>query len=210
MMRSSLLGSWIDVEAAAAAAETLYDPLPAVPSAGRLEHAEPAEESAWDRVCPAPPPQLRGRLQALRARAERNGLVAPPAAESPPPFAVPLGSLPVRVRALADWMYESFSPASLFVADAQGQPLVEFHGGASLLAAAAVLAEAAAKARRHLPGVEGAAMVHLVLSADQILSLVTAQTALGTWHAGLTTPRPLTEPAALELVHSLQAAAAGA
>ena len=79
-----------------------------------------------------------------------------------------------------------------------------------MLAAAAVLAEAAAKARRHLPGAEGAAVVHLTLGPGQVLSLVSATTVLGAWHAGLTTALPLTEAAALDLAHSLQAAAAGA
>ena len=119
-------------------------------------------------------------------------------------------SLPVRVRALADWMNESFEPESLFVADDQGQALVEFRGGASLLAAAAVLAEAAAKARRHLPGADGAAVVHLTLGPGQVLSLVSAATALGRWHAGLTTKGPMTEAAAIDIAQSLQAAAAGA
>jgi hypothetical protein len=158
-----------------------------------------------------PPPLLHGRLQALRERAERNGLVSAPCEAAPPvlKFAVPLGSLPVRVRALADWMNESFDPESLFVADDQGQPLVEFRGGASLLAAAAVLAEAAAKAQRHLPGASDATVVHLTLGPGQVLSLVSAATALGRWHAGLTTTAPLTEVAAIDIAHSLQAAAAG-
>ena len=165
-----------------------------------------------DDVTSPPPPRLHGRLRALRVRAERNGLVSPATAtpSGRSAFAVPLGSLPVRVRALADWMNECFEPMSLFVADDDGQALVEFRGGAALLAAATVLAEAAAKARRHLPGAAGAAVVHLTLGPAQVLSLVTSVTALGRWHAGLTMPVPLAEDAALELVHSLQAAAAGA
>jgi hypothetical protein len=216
MTRSSLLGSWIDVEAATAAAETLCDPLPRELEAGVWAEAaveaavedEPEEEPARE----APPAFLHGRLQALRERAERNGLVPPPpvAGPVPPPFAVPLGSLPVRVRALADWLNESFAPESLFVADDQGQALVEFRGGADLLAAAAVLAEAAAKARRHLPGAAGGAMVHLALGPGQVLSLVSVATALGPWHAGLTTAFPLSEADALDIVRSLQAAAVAA
>ena len=217
MMRSSLLGSWIDIEAATAAAETLCDPLPEEadpgPPAGAGRAWRPADEPSGDAETAGdtPPPMLHGRLRALRARAERNGLV-PSAAAGPSPsaFAVPLGSLPVRVRALADWMNESFGPDSLFVADDQGQALVEFRGGAELLAAAVVLAEAAAKARRHLPGAEGAAVVHLTLGPGQVLSLVSAATVLGPWHAGMTSAVPLGEEAAVSLVHSLRAAAAGA
>jgi len=218
MTRSSLLGSWIDVEAAAAAAETLCDlPLEAQDptTAGPAARVARAAGEALDDPGPAvtsPPPLLHRRLQDLRARAERNGLVSAtaPAASSPSPFAVPLGSLPVRVRALADWMNESFGPESLFVADDQGQALVEFGGGAALLAAAAVLAEAAAKARRHLPGTDGAAVVHLTLGPGQVLSLVSAITVLGPWHAGLTSATPLSETAALAVAHSLKSAAAGA
>ena len=159
-----------------------------------------------------PPPQLHGRLSALRARAERNGLVSvvPVVVRGERPvFAVPLGSLPVRVRALADWINEVFLPESLFVADEQGQSLVEFGGGAQLLAAASVLAEAAAKARRHLPGEAGASMVHLALGGGQVLSLVSVATVMGGWHAGLTTVSPLTEADALAMADHLQATAAG-
>lgn len=214
MTRSSLLGSWIDIEAATAAAETLCDALPeeAPPSpaaAGARAHRPAAGvPDDVEAASQTPPPLLHGRLRALRARAERNGLVSA-AVASPPPFAVPLGSLPVRVRSLADWMNESFAPESLFVADDQGQALVEFRGGAELLAAAVVLAEAATKARRHLPGAEGAAVVHLTLGPGQVLSLVSAVTVLGPWHAGLTSAFPLGEEAATDLAHSLRAAAAG-
>ena len=126
-----------------------------------------------------------------------------------PVFVVPLGSLPVRVRALADWINEVFLPESLFVADDQGQSLVEFGGGAQLLAAASVLAEAAAKARRHLPGEAGASMVQLALGGGQVLSLVSVATVMGRWHAGLTTVSPLTEADALAMADHLQATAAG-
>ena len=159
-----------------------------------------------------PPPQLHGRLSALRARAERNGLVSVVpvvVGGERPVFVVPLGSLPVRVRALADWINEVFLPESLFVADEQGQSLVEFGGGAQLLAAASVLAEAAAKARRHLPGEAGASMVHLALGGGQVLSLVSVATVMGGWHVGLTTVSPLTEADALAMADHLQATAAG-
>gem|GEM_PF-2873910 len=211
MTRSSLLGSWIDVEAAAAAAETLCHPLPHDPGLSAV--ADPAGAAVeQDEAANAVPPRfLRGRLSALRARAERNGLVpaAPPGGPAALPFAVPLGSLPVRVRALADWLNESFAPEALFVADDQGQALVEFRGGDQLLAAAAVLAEAAARARRHLPGAGGGAMVHLTLGAGQVLSLISVPTVMGPWHAGLTTVLPLSETDALDIARHLQSAAAG-
>jgi hypothetical protein len=148
----------------------------------------------------------------LRARAERNGLVSVVpvvVGGERPVFVVPLGSLPVRVRALADWFNEVFLPESLFVADDQGQSLVEFGGGAQLLAAASVLAEAAAKARRHLPGEAGASMVQLALGGGHVLSLVSVATVMGRWHAGLTTVSPLTEADALVMADHLQATAAG-
>ena len=254
-MRSSLLGSWIDVEAAAAAAETLCVPPPVVAAASEvsalLEPVPVASNESFVSVAPpvrpsekdamnevpgveasndtpvveasnetpvmeasneTPPPQLHGRLSALRARAERNGLVSVVpvvVGGDRPVFAVPLGSLPVRVRALADWINEVFLPESLFVADEQGQSLVEFGGGAQLLAAASVLAEAAAKARRHLPGEAGASMVHLALGGGQVLSLVSVATVMGGWHAGLTTVSPLTEADALAMADHLQATAAG-
>ena len=254
-MRSSLLGSWIDVEAAAAAAETLCVPPPVVAAASEVSAllepvpvvsnesfvsvappVRPSEKDAMNEVPgveasnetpvmeasnetpvmeasnETPPPQLHGRLSALRARAERNGLVSVVpvvVGGERPVFAVPLGSLPVRVRALADWINEVFLPESLFVADEQGQSLVEFGGGAQLLAAASVLAEAAAKARRHLPGEAGASMVHLALGGGQVLSLVSVATVMGGWHAGLTTVSPLTEADALAMADHLQATAAG-
>ena len=131
-MRSSLLGSWIDVEAAAAAAETLCAPPPVVVAAEVSALFEPvpvASNESFVSVAPpvrsserdatnetlgvdatnetlvgdatnetlgveatnetivgeatnetlvmeaaneTPPPQLHGRLSALRARAERN------------------------------------------------------------------------------------------------------------------------------------------
>ena len=193
---------------AVGAPTTAEGPVGAGPAA-QVDHGSTVDLP--DDAAGAPPPQLHGRLRALRERAERNGLV--PAAASGAerdPFRVPLGSLPVRVRALADWINESFGPESLFVADDQGQALVEYRGGADLLAAASVLAEAAARARRHLPGAEGAAVVHFTLGPRQVLSLVTARTVLGPWHAGLTTPWPLDEEAVMELVRSLQDAASGA
>ena len=261
-MRSSLLGSWIDVEAAAAAAETLCVPHPVVAASASalLEPVPVASNESFVSVAPpvrpserdvsneapvtdvsndtpvieasndtpaieasnetpvmeasneTPPPQLHGRLSALRARAERNGLVSVVpvvVGGERPVFAVPLGSLPVRVRALADWINEVFLPESLFVADEQGQSLVEFGGGAQLLAAASVLAEAAAKARRHLPGEAGASMVHLALGGGQVLSLVSVATVMGGWHVGLTTVSPLTEADALAMADHLQATAAG-
>lgn len=261
-MRSSLLGSWIDVEAAAAAAETLCVPHPVVAASASalLEPVPVASNESFVSVAPpvrpserdvsneapvtdvsndtpvieasndtpaieasnetpvmeasneTPPPLLHGRLSAVRARAERNGLVSVVpvvAGVERPVFVVPLGSLPVRVRALADWINEVFLPESLFVADDQGQSLVEFGGGAQLLAAASVLAEAAAKARRHLPGEAGASMVHLALGGGQVLSLVSVATVMGGWHAGLTTSSPLTEADALAMADHLQATAAG-
>ena len=279
-MRSSLLGSWIDVEAAAAAAETLCVPHPVVAASASalLEPVPVASNESFVSVAPpvrpserdvsneapvtdvsndtpvieasndtpaieasnetpvmeasnetpvmeasnetlvmeasneTPPPQLHGRLSALRARAERNGLVSVVpvvVGGERPVFVVPLGSLPVRVRALADWINEVFLPESLFVADEQGQSLVEFGGGAQLLAAASVLAEAAAKARRHLPGEAGASMVHLALGGGQVLSLVSVATVMGGWHVGLTTVSPLTEADALAMADHLQATAAG-
>ncbi len=272
-MRSSLLGSWIDVEAAAAAAETLCVPPPVAAAAGEvsalLEPVPVASNESFVSVAAAvrpstsqsmtetpgveasnetpvmeasnetlvmeasnetpvmeasnetpvmeasnetPPPLLHGRLSALRARAERNGLVSVVpvvVGGERPVFVVPLGSLPVRVRALADWFNEVFLPESLFVADDQGQSLVEFGGGAQLLAAASVLAEAAAKARRHLPGEAGASMVQLALGGGHVLSLVSVATVMGRWHAGLTTVSPLTEADALVMADHLQATAAG-
>ena len=261
-MRSSLLGSWIDVEAAAAAAETLCVPHPVVAASASalLEPVPVASNESFVSVAPpvrpserdvsneapvtdvsndtpvieasndtpaieasnetpvmeasneTPPPLLHGRLSAVRARAERNGLVSVVpvvVGGERPVFVVPLGSLPVRVRALADWINEVFLPESLFVADDQGQSLVEFGGGAQLLAAASVLAEAAAKARRHLPGEAGASMVHLALGGGQVLSLVSVATVMGGWHAGLTTSSPLTEADALAMADHLQATAAG-
>lgn len=252
-MRSSLLGSWIDVEAAAAAAETLcvphpvvateasalFEPVPVASNESFVSVAPPVRPSERDASSETlgvdatnetlvmevsnealvvevsnetPPPLLHGRLSALRARAERNGLVSVVpvvVGGERPVFAVPLGSLPVRVRALADWINEVFLPESLFVADEQGQSLVEFGGGAQLLAAASVLAEAAAKARRHLPGEAGASMVHLALGGGQVLSLVSVATVMGGWHAGLTTVSPLTEADALAMADHLQATAAG-
>ena len=254
-MRSSLLGSWIDVEAAAAAAETLCVPPPVVAAAGEVSalvepvrgeanesfvsvpapvrpfasqsmNDTPAMEATNDTPAieasnetpimeasnETPPPLLHGRLSALRARAERNGLVSVVpvvVGGERPVFVVPLGSLPVRVRALADWINEVFLPESLFVADDQGQSLVEFGGGAQLLAAASVLAEAAAKARRHLPGEAGASMVQLALGGGQVLSLVSVATVMGRWHVGLTTVSPLTEADALAMADHLQATAAG-
>lgn len=224
MMRSSLLGSWIDVAAATAAAETLCQPPVPTPSSrppavalnadpkvgrpsGSAEAPLPPETAAGP-----PPPQLHGRLRALRERAQRNGLVPAVGAHGlpPRPFAVPLGSLPVRVRALADWMNECFEPQALFVADDSGQPLVEFRGGVDLLAAASVLADAAAKARRHLPGGESVSVVHLTLGPGQVLSLVSVTTVVGRWHAGMTTGLPLEESAVMDLARSLQEAAAGA
>jgi hypothetical protein len=88
-------------------------------------------------------------------------------------------------------MNESFSPGALFVADDQGQPLVDFRGSDDLLAAAAVLGEAVQRARRHLPEESGAQVVHLPLAPDQVLSLVSSPTSLGTLQAGLTTVAPL-------------------
>ena len=261
-MRSSLLGSWIDVEAAAAAAETLCVPHPVVAASASalLEPVPVASNESFVSVAPpvrpserdvsneapvtdvsndtpvieasndtpaieasnetpvmeasneTPPPQLHGRLSALRARAERNGLVSVVpvvVGGERPVFVVPLGSLPVRVRALADWINEVFLPESLVVADEQGQSLVEFGGGAQLLAAASVLAEAAAKARRHLPGEAGASMVHLALGGGQVLSLVSVATVMGGWHVGLTTVSPLTEADALAMADHLQVTAAG-
>ena len=261
-MRSSLLGSWIDVEAAAAAAETLCVPHPVVAASASalLEPVPVASNESFVSVAPpvrpserdvsneapvtdvsndtpvieasndtpaieasnetpvmeasneTPPPQLHGRLSALRARAERNGLVSVVpvvVGGERPVFVVPLGSLPVWVRALADWINEVFLPESLFVADEQGQSLVEFGGGAQLLAAASVLAEAAAKARRHLPGEAGASRVHLALGGGQVLSLVSVATVMGGWHVGLTTVSPLTEADALAMADHLQATAAG-
>ncbi|MFN0126669.1 MAG: hypothetical protein ACKV19_08295 [Verrucomicrobiales bacterium] len=223
MTRSSLLGSWIDVAAATAAAETLCQPpvptddprpptvaLKADPEINRP--AERAEGPPPETPAGPPPPQLHGRLRALRERAERNGLVSSPPTDGlpPRPFAVPLGSLPVRVRALADWMNECFEPQALFVADDLGQPLVEFRGGVDLLAAASVLADAAAKARRHLPGNESVSVVHLTLGPGQVLSLVSVTTVVGRWHAGMTTAMALEESAVMDLARSLQEAAAGA
>ena len=113
----------------------------------------------------------------------------------------------VRVRALADWMIESFSAASIFVADDQGHPLVEFSGGGDLLTAAALLGDAVQRARRHLPEELGAEVVHLTLAPEQVLSLISAATPLGTWQAGLTTPSPLNPQAVRMVVRALQKAA---
>jgi len=216
MMRSSLLGSWIDVEAAAAAAETLCHALPAETGPAADQEVRPDEagggEAEEEAVNEMPPARLHGKLSELRARAQRNGLLPVGAGATGPefsPFLVPLGSLPVRVRALADWLHESFGPEALFVVDDRGQPLVEFRGGADLLAAATVLAEAAVKARRHLPGGVEGALVHLTLGAGQVLSLVSVKTVLGPWQVGLTTAFPVSEGAALVMVRHVQAAAAG-
>ena len=214
----------------AAEVSALFEPVPVVSNESFVSVAPPVRSSERDATNETlgvdatndtpvmeatndtPPPQLHGRLSALRARAERNGLVSVVpvvVGGERPVFAVPLGSLPVRVRALADWINEVFLPESLFVADEQGQSLVEFGGGAQLLAAASVLAEAAAKARRHLPGEAGASMVHLALGGGQVLSLVSVATVMGGWHVGLTTVSPLTEADALAMADHLQATAAG-
>lgn len=215
MTRPSLLGSWIDVEAAAAAAETLC-PAPAPPPRAGFGSADfltvpPLPEEEPDT---APPPHLHGKLAALRERAERNGLVQKSPADEAgasewAAFTVPLGSVPVRMRALGDWLDQITHPASLFISDGQGEPLVAFRGGHDLLAAAAVLADAARKARRHLPDEADSAAVHLSLGPGQILSIVTAQTSLGTLHAGLTTPGPLPAGAVREIARALKTAAAG-
>ena len=98
----------------------------------------------------------------------------------------------------------SFSAASVFVADDQGHPLVwEFSGGGDLLTAAAPLGDAVQRARRHLPEELGAEVVHLALAPDQVLSLISAATPLGTWQAGLTTSSPRTPRAVRMVVRAL-------
>jgi hypothetical protein len=218
-MPSSLLGSWIDLDAATDAARQLCSPLEPAPKedpgAGQGDGSEEIPSSR-------PPPALQRRLVAIRGRAERNGLLArenraDPArsvdeplqreegdADAAGPFRVPFGPMTVRVRALADWMQYSFAPASVFVADDHGQPLVEFSGGGDLLAAAAVLGDAVQRARRHLPGELGAEVVHLTLAPDQVLSLISTPTPLGTWQAGLTTSSPLGHHAVRLIVRALK------
>jgi hypothetical protein len=213
-MSSSLLGSWIDLDAATDTARKLCLPQPPAPPARPSSPEADEDRPTPEPSSTQPPPALQRRLDDIRGKAERNGLLAResrpahPAAAHPPsavagtaldPFRVPCGPLTARVRALADWMYESFSPGTLFVADDQGQPLVDFPGSGDLLAAAAVLADAVQRARRHLPGELGTEVVHLPLAPDQVLSLVSSQTTLGTFQAGLTTTTPL-EPEAVRLL----------
>ena len=69
-------------------------------------------------------------------------------------------------------------------------------GGGDLLTAAALLGDAVQRARRHLPEELGAEVVHLALAPEQVLSLISAATPLGTWQAGLTTSSPRTKPCA--------------
>ncbi len=185
-----------------------------------------------------PPPRLHHRLAETRARALKSGLLAEPPASSgpdgesapppapastpaspfttvraapspPPPFQVPLGSLPVRARALTDWLREHFQLDALFIADDQGQPLAEWGGGGDLLAAASVLAEAARRARRHLPHEPTASVVHLPLGPARMLSLIGAETALGPWHAGLTASFPIPDAGARLIARGLKKIAEG-
>lgn len=127
----------------------------------------------------------------------------------PPPFQVPLGSLPVRVRALADWLREQFAPESLFIADDQGQPLLEWRGGGEWLAAASLLAEAAERAQRHLPQEPAGTVLHLPLGSGKSLSLVGGETPLGYWRAGLVSAQPLQDQQARLVARALKKVAEG-
>lgn len=127
----------------------------------------------------------------------------------PPPFQVPLGSLPVRVRALTDWLREQFAPESLFIADDQGQPLLEWRGGGEWLAAASLLAEAAKRAQRHLPQEPAGTVLHLPLGNGKALSLVGGETPLGYWRAGLVSAQPLNDQQARMVARALKKVAEG-
>jgi len=238
MTPSSLLGSWIDMEAAAMLARDLCTPDRSRSAAAPLRFlvetsflketgaAEPSEVFARpEGSAPTSAPALHSRLTEIKERARKNGLLGedetlassadaevspaptqtvrasaerrvpstenPAASGAPRPFIAPLGTMMTRLRALADWMHESFAPQALFVTDEQGQPLAEFRCGAELLAASSLLAEAAQRARKHLPDDLTTAVIHVPLAPELTLSLVTSETVLGRWNAGLTSRMPL-------------------
>ncbi len=215
MTPSSLLGSWIDVEAAASLARDLCPPDPASPAPAETGAPEvastsflPAPAHSGASEPPAtPPPQLTGRLEEIRERARRNGLLektpavppatrpvqapgemstaAPVSRPAPEPFLVPLGPLGTRLRAFADWVEEGFAPDAHFVADEQGRALVDFRGSEELLAASSLLAEAAQRARKHLPDDTTTAVIHVPIGKGRTLTLVSSETLLGRWNAGI-------------------------
>lgn len=157
----------------------------------------PLEEPDWPRAATVPhqpsPPIAASPAEPSPAESAEEAplsLVSLAHDWSLRPYVPPLGPLNLRVRALADWLREGLAPTSLFVADGQGGPLVEFDASGDFIAAATLLADAARRARQHLPA-EDTGPLYLEVGAHGVLTVVSVDTSLGIFHLGIAAAAPL-------------------
>ena len=146
--------------------------------------------------------RVRDMLKGLRKRAEETGLVGnsrmqPPAVSSAPSstgdttqstppltrgvpwFTPPVGPLGTRLRAFIDWLHRQVTCQEVWVVDTQGSPITDITATTPELGgAAALMADAARRALKHIPGAsEGS--VQLDLPEDQKLCVIDTSTSAG-------------------------------
>ncbi len=176
--------------------------------------------------------KVRDMLKSLRQRAEETGLLgnrapklapeAPPdtepgpVAKAPEPeatppltrgvpwFTPPVGPLGTRLRAFIDWLRRQVTCSEVWIVDAQGSPITDIAAATPELGgAAALLADAARRALKHIPGA-GEGSVQLDLPADLKLSVIDTGTASGNFCLCLVLGEPLPARSADRLRRALR------
>lgn len=227
------LGSWIDPQQMAGAAQELAGPgslaeefaLLLTGPSGLTQQALKLEDFT-NPVVPTEAEQTRVRhlLENVKRRASESGLIRssqqeslPPTTSSPavvdqetilsrrglPFFVPPLGPLATRIRALVDWLKRQVRVDSIFIIDAQGCPMTDTEPPANLLAGALLLSDAARRTARHVPAT-GQGALQVDCADGKKLCVIHTETKYGHFCIGLISAEATTPNTADRLRRALQ------
>lgn len=163
---------------------------PAAQSAPVAEAPEPRVPAPTAQPSPAPEPHIRTEATPQQTK----------------PLASPRGLFMERLRLYGDWLHQSVGVKAFFVADREGELLIDEVHSLKLLQVARTLAHASWAANRQAGGGSPGASLHVKLGAESVLEVLPVSTHYGPLILALVVPGLLPTATVQVVASSLQKA----
>ena len=111
-----------------------------------------------------------------------------------------------RLRSYGDWLHKSVGAKAFFVADREGELLIDEVNSLKLLQVARTLAQASSSASRQAGGEPAIGSLHVKLGAESILEVLPVSTQYGPLILGIVVPGLLPTATVQVVASSLQKA----
>jgi hypothetical protein len=162
-----------------------------------------------------PPAQLTAPAPTAPATAAPTATVPQPApaparvAAPAPPLRIPAGLFLERLKAYGEWLHNAVSAKAFFVADREGELLIDEVSSPKLLQVARTLAQASWAANRQAGAGPAVGSLHVKLGAGSILEVLPVSTQYGPLILGIIVPGLLPAATVQVVASSLQNAVDG-